>query len=94
MAVTDLPSLPLPTDKLASIVAKLDLSPQQARVVELILRNCCDKEIAAAMQLKVSTVRTYLSRLFARLGVENRVALVLKIFLESHAVDGNGCHRN
>jgi DNA-binding NarL/FixJ family response regulator len=85
MPASTLPPLPLPADKFALIVIKLELSRQQARVVELILRNCCDKEIAAEMQLKVSTVRTYLGRLFTRLGVENRLALVLKIFAAVHA---------
>jgi len=85
MADSVLPPLPMPADKFTLIVKQMDLSPQQARVVELILRNCGDKEIAAEMQLQVSTVRTYIGRLFDRLGVENRLALVLKIFALLHA---------
>jgi len=85
MAHPILPPLPLPAENLASLVKKLDLCPQQARVLELILRNSSDKEIAAEMQLKVSTVRTYLGRLFARLGVEGRLGLVLKIFALVHS---------
>jgi DNA-binding CsgD family transcriptional regulator len=35
--------------------------------------------------LKVSTVRTYLGRLYTRQGVENRLALVLKLFAALYA---------
>jgi DNA-binding CsgD family transcriptional regulator len=84
MAVLTLPPLPIPEEQFTLIARKMDLSPQQARVVALILRNCSDKEIAMEMQLKVSTVRTYLGRLFSRLGVQNRLGVVLKIVAVLH----------
>jgi DNA-binding NarL/FixJ family response regulator len=84
MASNNLPPLPIPTGKWIQLVAMLQLSPQQIRIVELILRNCRDKQIAAELQLKVPTVRTHLRRIFDRLGVEDRMELVLLIFAASH----------
>jgi len=78
--------LPLPVEKLNRVVETLRLSPQQKRIVELILRNRCDKQIAADMQLGHSTLRTYISRIFARTGVSDRVELVLLIFSMSHDI--------
>ncbi len=72
----------------------MKLSPQQERIVELILRNCRDKQIAAEMKLKVPTVRTHLARMFQRIGVEDRMELVLAIFAASHQISPSAqCHR-
>jgi DNA-binding NarL/FixJ family response regulator len=61
-------------------VAELGLSPQQARAVGLLLEGKQDKQIAAAMRLRVSTLRTYFSRIFERTGTSDRVGLVLRVF--------------
>ena len=63
-----------------SVVSRLDLSVQQARIVELILKGRADKQIAREMALSVPTVRTYLSRIFQRTGCTDRLALVVKVF--------------
>ena len=84
MAVNDPPFLPLSIDQWHQIAAALKLSPQQKRIVELVLQNRCDKQIAAALQLRPSTVRTYLTRIFGRAGVSDRHELVLKLFAMSH----------
>jgi DNA-binding NarL/FixJ family response regulator len=94
MASQNLPPLPLPPEKWNELIATLKLSPQQTRIVELILRNYCDKQIAAELQLKVPTVRTHLSRIFTRLKIEDRGGLVLMLFAASHQISaGNLCHR-
>lgn len=70
------------------------LSPQQTRIVELILRGHQDKEIAAELSLSVPTVRTYLTRIFARTEVVDRMALVLRIFAMAQAyTSGVKSHR-
>ena len=69
---------------------KLGFSTQQGRIVELILRGASDKEIAAVLGLSRHTVRTYLSRIFARLGVSDRLELVIHVFV---AVLHEGEHR-
>jgi DNA-binding NarL/FixJ family response regulator len=87
--------LPLSPDRWQELVGLLNLPPQQARIVELILRNHCDKQIAAAMGIKVPTVRTYLRRTFDKLGVSDRLELVLKLFAASHTVrQGRHCHHS
>lgn len=63
-----------------AIAKTLELSPQQKRIVELILNGQQDKEIAAEMELTIPTVSTYLKRIFARTGVSSRMQLVLRIF--------------
>jgi DNA-binding NarL/FixJ family response regulator len=85
MAEQIIPDLPLPPDKWRHLVERLQLPPQQIRIVELILRNCCDKQIAAELRLKVPTVRTYLQRTYVRLGVGDRVELILRLFAMSHS---------
>jgi DNA-binding NarL/FixJ family response regulator len=89
-----LPPLPLSAKQWVALAQSLRLAPQQERIVELILRGMRDKAIASELQLRVSTVRTYLNRTFARLGVDDRMALVLKLFAASHELPGpDECHR-
>ena len=73
-------SLRLRADDWHRVVTELDLSPQQARVVALLLEGKQDKQIAAAMKLRVSTLRTYFSRIFVRTGTGDRVGLILRVF--------------
>lgn len=76
------------------VVGALSLSPQQARIVELLLCGKRDKQIATALGLTVPTVRTYLARIFVRAGVQDRVELILRVFaivLDRHT---SGCHRD
>jgi DNA-binding CsgD family transcriptional regulator len=61
------------------IVAELQLSRQQARIVALILQGKQDKEIAAELKLNRYTIRTYLRRVFDRALLEDRMGLVLRI---------------
>lgn len=63
-----------------AVVIKLKLSPQQRLIVESILRGNQDKQIAGELGLSVATVRTYLTRIFERTGVRDRLNLVLRIF--------------
>ena len=74
-----LPSF-LSPDAWHHIVASLQLSPQQARIVALILQGKQDKEIAAELHLNRYTIRTYLRRVFDRVELEDRMELVLRIF--------------
>lgn len=78
-------NLPLDQVTWQTISKKLDLSPQQTRIVELLLCGYQDKEIAAELRLTVSTVRTYLKRIFDRVEVRDRMALVLHIFALAQA---------
>ena len=80
--------LPLPLDAAhwRAIFAALRLSPQQARIVELMLRGAVNRQIAEALGLREPTVRTYLERIFSRLGVRNRMELAMRVLAVSHEV--------
>lgn len=86
MASHENPRLPLPPDKWREIAESLQLPPRQERIIELILCNFCDKQIAVAMGIKIPTVRTYLTRIFQRLDVADRMELVLHIVAMSHDI--------
>ncbi len=55
--------------------ASVRLPPSLARVATLAARGLSDKELATALGMPLSTVRTYVRRIYAMLGVKNRVAL-------------------
>lgn len=86
---------PLPIDEAAwrRAVEALGLSPQQARIVELLLRGMRDKQIAAELHLSVPTIRTYLARVFQRANVCDRVELILRVVAVSREPAPNGRHR-
>jgi len=65
----------------AAVVERLGLSPQQARIVEVILSGSATSRSRQKLGLAVPTVRTYLGRIFQRLGVEDRVELVVRVFV-------------
>ncbi len=58
----------------------LQLSPQQLRITLGILAGKGDKQIAAELGIGFSTLRTYLNRIFQRLGVADRTQLLLRVF--------------
>lgn len=61
------------------IIRSLGLSGRQGRIVELILQGMRDKQIAAELNLSIYTIRTYLNRIFDKLGVDDRFELLLRI---------------
>lgn len=84
----------LDADTWARVVAALRFSPQQARIVGLIVRGLQDKQIASELGLAYATVRTYLDRISVRLGVDSRVALVVRVFEAAQRVrDDHGCQQ-
>lgn len=72
-------TLPLNRDVFERVMESLRLPPQQVKIVELVLCGQRDKQIASSLSLRVPTVRTHLSRIFFRLGVQDRVELILHI---------------
>jgi len=87
---------PFPIDAAAwaRVVEAFGLSPQQARIVELVLQDKRDKEITEELGLRLSTVRAYLGRVFDRTGVRDRVGLVLRVFAAARDLDSaDGRHQ-
>jgi DNA-binding CsgD family transcriptional regulator len=72
--------LPLDPQRWAAVVSHLGLSPQQARIAELVIRGKKDKEIMAELGIAKGTLRTYLERVHYRAGSQDRVQLVVRLF--------------
>jgi DNA-binding NarL/FixJ family response regulator len=87
------PPLPLDDGHWRAIVQAMQLSPQQAKIVELVLRGLCDKQIAAAMGIGEPTIRTYLQRISARTCTHGRMGLAMRVLAVSHQVREPGCHQ-
>ena len=81
------PLLPIEAEHWLAIVRSMQLSPQQARIVELLLRGMCLKQIAETMSIGQPTVRTYLDRVFDRTGTHGRMELALHVLGISHQID-------
>jgi len=62
-----------------SDVAGLRLTAREVEVARLLCAGKCDKDIARALGIAFSTVRTHLHSLFEKLGVSGRVALMLRL---------------
>ncbi len=90
-----LPDLPLNDRHWRAIFKTLQLSPQQARIVELILKSAGNRQIANALGISEPTVKTYLQRVFARAGVRDRMELAMRVLAISHEVSDNpACRQN
>lgn len=88
------PALPIEESHWKAIVAVLELSSQQAKVVELMLRGLGDKQIAAEIGISEPTLRTYQSRIAARTRTRGRMELAMRVMETSRQVDRDGsCRR-
>jgi DNA-binding CsgD family transcriptional regulator len=68
------------------VYGSLKLNRREAQIIPLILLDCSEREIAAELNIKPSTLHTYLERLYLKLGVRGRVELVVRVFREYHTV--------
>ena len=55
------------------------LTPREQETARLVMLGMPDKEIARALQISTTTVRTHLENAFRKVGVSNRAALVHKL---------------
>jgi DNA-binding NarL/FixJ family response regulator len=53
------------------------LSPREVQIVQLLLKAKSNKEIAAELELSDKTIKHYMTNLMRKLGVRNRVEVVL-----------------
>jgi DNA-binding CsgD family transcriptional regulator len=86
-------ALPMRPDEWERIAQDLQFSPREAEIARLILQAMGDKEIAAALSVSLSTVRTHLRHIFLRLGIVGRVELVLRIVAAHSKRTSSDSHR-
>ncbi len=60
-------------------LARTPLTPRECHIVELLASGRTTRQIATEAGLTVSTVNTYLKRVFAKLGVHSRVELIARV---------------
>jgi DNA-binding CsgD family transcriptional regulator len=54
------------------------LTPRELQIAALVARGCANKEIAVRLRISGWTVSTHLRRIFAKLGVDSRAAMVFR----------------
>ncbi len=71
------------------LVEDLAFSPREAQIVRCLFDGNSDKQIAPHLKISIPTVRTHLSRLFRKLGVNDREELILHVIKHFR----NGCRQ-
>ena len=64
----------------ARLQEHLHLPPRQAEIARHIMSGKSDKQIARAMGISITTVRTHMSRIFRKLDLNDRGELMLHVF--------------
>ncbi|MGR6962913.1 helix-turn-helix domain-containing protein [Geodermatophilus sp. URMC 61] len=70
----DAPAQPAP--------AAVPLSPREEEIVRMVARGCTNRMIASVLDISEWTVGTHLRRVFSKLEVNSRAAMVARIFDE------------
>jgi len=61
-----------------------EVTPREKQVIELVAMGKANKEIARELRLTEGTVKEYLTRIFCKVGVTNRVELTLWALERDH----------
>ncbi len=62
-----------------SNIAKYELTPQEVKILQFIKENKSNKEIARELFIEVSTVKSHINKLYAKLRVKNRKEAINRV---------------
>jgi DNA-binding CsgD family transcriptional regulator len=68
-----------PGEAVEQTLRRAPLTPRERDVVSLLVAGSSTRDIASETGLTVSTVNTYLKRIFSKLGVHSRVELIARM---------------
>lgn len=74
----------------AALRRNVGLSPREQEIAEMVAEGYPNKTIAAALNISSWTVSTYLRRIFVKIGVHSRAAMVARLFEEGLIGDHAG----
>lgn len=72
----------LPESTWRSIARSLNLSPREFQIVLHVFEDAKEAEIASRLNMSTHTVHTHLERLYRKLRIGSRSALIVRIFAE------------
>lgn len=73
------PGSKLIEESIADVLDQTSLTPREREVVALLVAGSSTRDIAEATGLALSTVNTYMRRIFTKIGVHSRVELVARV---------------
>jgi DNA-binding NarL/FixJ family response regulator len=73
------PPLPLEPSHWQAVAKQMKLSKQQKRIVELVLRGMGDKEVSAVLEIAEPTIRTHMTRIFAKTKAGSRMEVAMRV---------------
>ena len=66
------------------VTAGMPLSPREMEIARMVAKGYPNKTIAAVLEISSWTVSTHLRRMFAKLGVSSRAAMVARVLENPH----------
>ena len=69
-----------------TVAERLEFSKRESEIVRLVFEGAVDQAIAKELAMSVNTVQTHLKRMYSKLGVVNRVGMVLQVVREHLAL--------
>ena len=73
--------------RMSAAVAFASLTPREQEIVRMVAKGYPNKTIAGVLNISTWTVGTHLRRIFAKLGVASRAAMIARIMEEHPAWD-------